>query len=89
MNEGVPERSKGRSMSFEQIVVCVIGVCCFLAFVNSLRLITNTAREFFVGSAAEARGLFDVFPTVGSVLINLVVMLVSAWWLFKTVSFFR
>ena len=76
-------------MNFEQIVVCVIGVCCFLAFVNSLRLITNTARKLFAGGAAEARGLFGVFSTAKSLSINLVVLLVSAWWLFKTVSFFR
>jgi hypothetical protein len=76
-------------MSVQQIVVCVIGVCCFLAFVNSLRLITNAARKLFADGAAEARGLFGVIPTAGSVSINLVVLLVSAWWLFKTVSFFR
>ena len=76
-------------MNFEQIVVCVIGVCCFLAFVNSLRLITNTARKLFAGGAAEARGLFGVLQTAASVTINLAVLLVSALWLFKTVSFFR
>ncbi len=76
-------------MNLEQIVVCVIGVCCLLAFVNSLRLIMNTARELFAGGAAEARGLFGVFPTAGSLSINLVVLLVSAWWLLKTVSFLR
>jgi len=76
-------------MSFDQIVVCVIGACCFLAFVNSLRLITNTTRKLFAGGAAEARGLFGVFSTAGSLLINLVVLLVSAGWLLKIVSFFR
>jgi hypothetical protein len=52
MNEGVPERSKDRCMSFDRIVVCVVGVCCFLALVESLQLITNTARKLFAGGAA-------------------------------------